>query len=229
VGRGLLVLTIVGATLLGATSASATTVGYRLAVPTTLDVVADPGETNTIVWLTNPAGSLMVTDATAPIRIAGEFPAQCRKVLRIALCSDATGYIELGDGADKFTAPLSNDNGIDFTTNYHPQFTVFGGAGNDRVLSSLQNDSDIYGGPGNDLIVQGSANTVHGDSGNDTIVLLSPHIRSFGYYSLSCGDGVDTIALPQTIPTPADCERRISLPDAVSQIPSVLHALEYLP
>jgi hypothetical protein len=205
-----------------------------MAIPPRVDVIAAPGETNTIVWATDTTYTtpiiLSVTEATAPMRIGGDFSAECRKVLRTAMCrTPATGLVVLGDGADTFTAPLSVDSGMNFTCCYTPQFSVYGGPGNDRILASVQNDGTIDGGSGNDLIVQGPTREVHGGTGDDTIVLLRPDQQGFfpnTYYDVDCGAGRDTIAMPSVVPTPPDCERRISLPDAVAQIPSLLG---YLP
>ena len=207
------------------TTASATTVGYGYGFPSGINVVADPGQTNTIVWTVDPTylalgAAVVITDATAPVRVGGRWPASCKKILRVVRCdTDDVGYIYLGDGPDTFTAPVSRDNGYYSTCCYQPQFTVFGGAGSDRIFASLDHEASVDGGPGGDLIVQGPSRFVHGGAGNDTIVLLRAPTGPFGSYVVDCGDGTDTIAMPESTPTPPDCERRISLPQALADLP----------
>lgn len=208
-----------------ATAASATTVGYGDSFPPVINVVADPGQTNTIVWTADPTylalgPAVLITDATAPVRVGGRWPASCKKTLRVVRCdTEEIGNIYLGDGPDSFTAPVSTDHGYYSTCCWTPQFTVFGGAGSDRIVASLVHSANIDGGPGNDLIVQGPSRVVHGGAGNDTIVLLRAPNGPFGSYVLDCGDGTDTIAMPESTPTPPDCERRISLPQALADLP----------
>jgi Ca2+-binding RTX toxin-like protein len=81
--------------------------------------------------------------------------------------------VEGGDGDDNLwgfgRGSLSGDAGNDRINVSGESFFLFGGAGDDNISSSADH-AWIHGGDGNDWIYSGSAGSVWGDAGNDTLV-----------------------------------------------------------
>lgn len=199
----------------GATAQAATVLEF--CCPPGVGFFAGPGERNTVTWTSdspdylNPLGGrVVIADATANVK-AGN---QCSQLgPRAVLCDEWQGQIYLGDGDDFFSPVTSNDNGDRYRG---PQFWVDGGPGNDRLVSGgvLSNGgASLYGGDGNDVLIQRGLQWAGGGPGNDRIVLTAGYSRYDA--NLMCGAGYDTVIAPKRDPLPADCEKQILLPSVL--------------
>lgn len=84
--------------------------------------------------------------------------------------SDVQAVSIVGNGGDDsiYVDPLTIGNGFFDLSNL---ITLWGGAGNDRLVGSAQFDTLLYGEADNDSLVGGNGfNVIYGGNGNDTLV-----------------------------------------------------------
>src|SRR3954451_15941500 len=149
------------------------------------DYVAAPGETNDLTIATSD-DSVRLHDSAGITAAAG-----CTAVdAQTATCITFRGKAKLGDGNDRAQTTGTR------------KAVVFGGSGDDVLISGPAGDF-LNGQAGNDTLVGGGGgDTLYGSDGNDRI-----NAADGGYDDLRCGFGNDRIVIDR-VDTYLACERR---------------------